>query len=130
MKKMPLTLIASSITALASPFVYATDYEVTVVNLTRGIHFTPLAVAAHNPSNSIFSAGLVASRELQAMAEGGDTTSLNAQLESMGATVANGDGLIAPGSSASFTISNTATPANTVLSVVGMLLPTNDGFVG
>ncbi len=130
MKKMSLTLVASSMAALASPIVHATDYEITVVNLTRGIHFTPLVVAVHNPANAIFNAGAVASSELQAVAEGGDSASLNAQLESIGAGVTNGDGLVAPGSSASFTISNTATPMNTALSVVGMLLPTNDGFIG
>jgi hypothetical protein len=130
MKKLSLTLVATATAALASTVAQATDYEVTVVNLTRGIHFTPLVVAAHDPASSIFSAGAMASSELQAVAEGGDTASLNATLESIGANVANGDALLAPGNSATFTISTTATPANTVLSVVGMLLPTNDGFIG
>ena len=130
MKKLSLSLVASAAAALASAAAQATDYEVTVVNLTRGIHFTPLVVAAHDPASRIFSAGTMASSELQAVAEGGDTASLTATLESIGATVANGDALLAPGSSATFSVSNTTAPANSVLSVVGMLLPTNDGFVG
>lgn len=130
MKKLSLTLLATASAALVSTAAQATDYEVTVVNLTRGIHFTPLVVAAHDPASGIFSAGSMASSELQAVAEGGDTASLNATLESLSASVANGDALLAPGSSATFTVSNTAIPANSVLSVVGMLLPTNDGFIG
>ena len=130
MKTLSRTLLAGAVCAAATTAAQATTYEVQVVNLTRGQHFTPLAVAAHTPDTSVFEAGTAASAELQAVAEGGDTAALGALLESIGAVVANGDGLLAPGATATFTLDTGATPDNTVLSLVGMLLPTNDGFVG
>lgn len=105
----------------------AADYHVTVTNLTYGIHFTPLIVAAHDPSVSMFSSGTAASAQLQAIAEGGDVSAMAALLESVGAGFATGDGLVIPGGSAAFTVSGSA---GDVLSLAGMLLPTNDGFVG
>jgi len=104
------------------------DYEVTVTNLTAGIHFTPLIVSAHSPEASMFNVGTEASGEMQAIAEGGDVSSMAALLESIEASVATGTGLIAPGGTETFTV--TTNDVNTVLSLTGMLLPTNDGFVG
>lgn len=120
------TLVAAMTATLAGTAT-AESYEVSVTNLTYGIHFTPLILATHSPDAQIFSAGQAASSQLQAIAEGGDTSSMAALLESIGATVANGDGLVAPGGTATFMIDD----ANgSVLSLAGMLLPTNDGFVG
>ncbi|MBX2880831.1 MAG: spondin domain-containing protein [Granulosicoccus sp.] len=130
MKKNTLLLLSGVALLTAQPQAWATDYEITVTNLTRGIHFTPVLLAAHADSAQIFSAGTAASPELQAVAEGGDISSLQALLEGLGANVAAGAGLIAPGSSESFSLSNTASPDNTRLSAVSMLLPTNDGFAG
>ncbi len=106
----------------------AADYEVTVTNLTAGIHFTPLIVSAHSPEASMFNTGTEASAEMQAIAEGGDVSSMAALLESIDASVAIGTGLIAPGGTETFTVMTD--DENTVLSLTGMLLPTNDGFVG
>ena len=109
-------------------FAQAAQYEVTVTNTTAGIHFTPLIVAAHSPSATMFNTGAQASTQLQAIAEGGDVSGMAALLESIGASVATGDGLVAPGATVSFTVNSSDT--NSVLSITGMLLPTNDGFVG
>ena len=106
----------------------AADYEVTVTNLTAGVHFTPLIVSVHTPEASMFNTGAQASTEMQAIAEGGDVSSMAALLESIDASVATGMGLIAPGGSETFAVSDS--DSNTVLSLTGMLLPTNDGFVG
>ena len=130
MKTPSRTLLSAALCAALAGTAEAATYEVQVVNLTRGQHFTPLAVAAHTPETSVFEAGTAASAELQAVAEGGDTTALGALLESVGAVLVNGEGLLAPGDTATFTLDTDATPDNTVLSLVGMLLPTNDGFVG
>lgn len=108
----------------------ASDYRVEVTNLTSGMHFTPLIVSAHPQSAHMFRGGESASAELQAIAEGGNTSGMAALLESIGAVVANGDGLVAPGASVSFMLNNDGSAGNTRLSVAGMLLPTNDGFVG
>lgn len=119
-----LALCGSVSTAIAA------DYQVTVTNLTSGIYFTPLIASAHAPSVSMFTSGTQASSELQALAEGGNVGPMAALLESIGASVATGDGLLAPGATATLMLSDSGSPDNTVLSVAGMLLPTNDGFVG
>ncbi len=106
----------------------AADYEVTVTNLTSGLHFTPVIVAAHPGNVRMFQAGTAASSELQAIAEGGDVGPMAALLGSIGANVETGGGLVAPGASETFTISTTE--GNDFLSVASMLLPTNDGFLG
>ncbi|MBX2824110.1 MAG: spondin domain-containing protein [Gammaproteobacteria bacterium] len=108
----------------------ASSYEVTVTNLTSGIHFTPLIVAAHPGDVSMFQSGQPASTQLQAIAEGGDISGMASLLEGIGATVVTGDGLMAPGGSATFTVDTTGHSANAYLSIAGMLLPTNDGFLG
>lgn len=128
-RKSTLAAAMSSLFVASLP-AYATDYEITVTNLTSGIHFTPLLVTAHPESADVFEPGEPASAELQTVAEGGDTTALAALLEGVSASVAVDDDLLAPGESRTFMISNDENPTNTRLSIVGMLLPTNDGFVG
>ena len=123
-------LLSSSIAAVlgASSLVSADEYSVSIQNLTGGMYFTPVIVAAHTPAARIFTAGTPASTELQSIAEGGDTAGMNDLLNSIGASIDNGDGLLAPGATAEFTVESSAT--NSVLSLASMLLPTNDAFVG
>jgi hypothetical protein len=52
------------------------DLNISITNLTQGLHFTPLIVAAHNGDASIFSVATTASSELQMMAGGGDVSGL------------------------------------------------------
>ncbi len=127
MKRTAVTALLASL-GMASA-ANATEYEVTVTNLTSGLYFTPVLVAAHPSSAAIFRAGEAASSELQILAEGGNVAPMAALLESIGSTVATGDSLLAPGASVSFTINNT-NPDNSRLSMAAMLLPTNDGFAG
>jgi hypothetical protein len=119
-------VLASSIAGSAS----AAEYSVTVTNLTRGIYFTPLLLAAHSESARLFTSGEVASPSLTAMAEGGDIAGLVTNLQSIGANLVENPaaGLLGPGASTNATLSTD--DSNTQLSVVSMLLPTNDGFVG
>jgi hypothetical protein len=122
-------LFATS-TILSGPATAAVlDIEVT--NLTHGTYFTPLLVVAHDANSHLFQVATPASANLQAMAEGGDLAGLISDVAGIGATyVANpAAGLLAPGASATTMLDTTGTQ-NTRLSVVGMLLPTNDGFVG
>ncbi|GGA70478.1 hypothetical protein GCM10011369_10220 [Neiella marina] len=104
--------------------------DVKITNLTQGIYFTPILATAHSPEYSLFQAGQMASPELQAMAEGGDIAGLVSIADSIGASSqANpAGGLLAPASYTMVTDWDTGT--NTALTVVAMLLPTNDGFVG
>jgi len=116
---------------LTGPIATATDFNVEITNLTNGITFTPFLVVAHPTGTSLFTVGQPASASLQAMAEGGDISGLVADMMVAGATLAQNPagGLLAPAMSASADM-NTDGTANVELSIVAMLLPTNDGFAG
>ncbi|MCG8383722.1 MAG: spondin domain-containing protein [Gammaproteobacteria bacterium] len=128
MKKIiPALLLGSTLVTPAM----AAEVDITIENITRGVYFTPLLVAAHPIGTQLFQLGEAASTELQAMAEGGDISGLETQLVSLGATIqANpAEGLLGPGSTTMTQLNTDAAPANTQLSMVAMMLPTNDGFV-
>jgi len=109
----------------------AGEFSVTVKNLTNGIYFTPLLITAHNASIDLFEPGESASGELQEMAEGGEIGGLTALVggEDSDTIVNPAKGLLAPGESVSTELDTDRT-RNRYLSIVAMLLPTNDGFVG
>lgn len=111
-------------------FAQAAELEITVENLTRGIAFTPILIAAHDMESHLFVTGEMASTELQAMAEGGDISGLEMVATSVAADVATNPagGLLMPAMSTTTMLSTEQ--MNTQLSLVAMLLPTNDGFVG
>ena len=79
----------------------AAGLDVRVQNLTQGMYFTPLLVAAHDSNSELFRVATAASSELQAMAEGGAIDGLVNQVEVAGGDVlANpAQGLLAPGPS-------------------------------
>lgn len=123
---IPLTL--SSLLAL--PLANAADIDVTIDNLSHGIHFAPLLISAHDNTSQLFQTGTTASANLRIMAECGDISGLLSDLGGADMdTLANpAAGLLAPGQSHT---SNLITQAsNSHLSIVAMMLPTNDGFVG
>ena len=129
MKKIIMGLLLAS--SLASPLVMARDnVTVEITNLSNALYYTPLLVSAHNKYTHVFQPGSAASASLQAMAEGGDISGLDTALASVGANnvVNPAGGLLAPGASA--TASLAVNKGNRYLSIVAMLLPTNDGFVG
>ncbi len=126
-KKSIALAIAASAMSLGSQ-ANAAEFEVTITNLTSGVYFTPVIVSAHSPDVAMFNLATHASPELQAIAEGGDISSMAALLESVGASVGNSEGLLAPGATATVTVNSS--DINSVLSLSSMLLPTNDGFMG
>ncbi|MCZ6830867.1 MAG: spondin domain-containing protein [Gammaproteobacteria bacterium] len=110
----------------------AAQLDIQITNLTRGSYFTPFLVAAHPGDVNLFSSGSPASASLQAMAEGGDISALVADISAVNASVVENPaaGLLAPGASAFASINTDGAPDNTHLSVVAMILPSNDGFAG
>lgn len=108
----------------------AAQLNITVTNLTHGNYFTPLLLAAHGADQHLFQTGEIATLALQKMAEGGDITDLAAAITaSDGVIVSNpANGLMTPGSKVTNIILDSKT--QTHLSLVAMLLPTNDAFVG
>jgi len=125
-QKLSAGLIAAMLTTPLS----AQNLDITIVNLTHGSHFTPLFTAAHNGDSHLFQVGTVASTNLQAMAEGGDISGLASDSDAGGADKSENPaaGLLAPGSSTNFTMDTQV--QNTHFSMVAMILPSNDGFVG
>ena len=106
----------------------AADLSISVLNLTQGIYFTPVLAVAHDAETSLFKPGQAASFELQEMAEGGSLAGLIGQSEAANANFAHTEGLTAPGTQGEIVLTNTTD--NSYLSLVGMILPTNDGFIG
>ena len=125
-------ILASTLTtvALMSTTLMAQDIDVKITNNTNGIYFTPLLVSAHPSTTALFMSGDAASLNLQAMAEGGDVSGLVTDLDTVNAdSITNpAGGLLAPGASTMTTLSTAV--ENTNLSIVAMMLPTNDGFIG
>lgn len=123
-------ICAASALAFASSQSFAADVTIEIQNLTQGMYFTPIAAVAHVPEESLFEVGTKASAELQMMAEGGSIDGLATIASAIGADVlANpAGGLLFPAAKASGDL--TTTGGNTVLSIVAMILPTNDGFIG
>lgn len=120
----------SALLALSSTASNAAELNIEIHNLTHGIYFTPIAAVVHTPETSLFEVGEAASTELQMMAEGGSLDGLLTIATSINADVlANpAGGLLAPSAKAAGALSTAA--GNTVLSVVAMMIPTNDGFIG
>ena len=104
--------------------------DVNISNLTQGIYFTPILIAAHNSDAYIYHLGEEASPDMAALAEGGDISGVSLAITSAGGVVMENPagGMLAP---ATYT---TAMDFDTgemgYLSIAAMVLPTNDGFVG
>jgi hypothetical protein len=130
---MKKSLLALTLTGglIASGSLLAQEISLSVTNLTNATYFTPLLIAAHNRGIDLFEPGMAASANLQAMAEGGNISGLIDDVIAAGGDyVADpAGGLLAPGATAEALI-DLPRHRNRHLSVVGMLLPTNDGFVG
>ena len=129
--KTKLTKLALGAAVMGvSGYSQAVDLEVSVQNLTQGIYFAPLLVTAHSPDQSLFELGEEASAEIQAMAEGGDISGLEAIADAISAnTSANpNEGPLGPAESTTAMVY--PDEGNTVLSIVGMIVPSNDGFIG
>ena len=108
----------------------AATWDVAVTNLTNGNHFTPLLLTAHDHDTHLFEVGMPASLPMEHMAECGHLNPLLATAE-VGAidadTIANpAGGLLNPGASTTAMLVTTETH----LTVVAMVLPTNDAFLG
>ena len=108
------------------------SYTVTVENVTEAQYMTPPNFAAHGRSVSVFQPGKPASPGVQAVAENGDVPVLAGELMGAIDDVGNGlsgvagEGPFGPGESVSFEF----TSDQDRLSVVSMLICTNDGFAG
>ncbi len=107
-------------------------YVVSFENVTEGQYLTPPNFAVHSRSVDVFQVGHPASAGVQAVAENGGVPVLAAELKGavddagLGVSGVGGDGPLAPGESTTFEV----TSSENRLSVVSMVICTNDGFAG
>lgn len=129
---IPAAVAASFLFAATAP-AQAASLTVSITNLTAGFHFTPRLLVAHdlNAANTpLFQSGTVASDGLIAIAEGGNTTPLTETLNTDTSSQTNQTfgGLVPPATTSPDYSFDSGT--HTHLSLLSMLIPTNDAFVG
>lgn len=120
----------------------AQTIDISITNLTNAQHFTPRLVIAHDNTVDAFEPGVEASSALAWLAEAGvidDVQSIDSSgqnFEALLGPVDNDntsntwhrfDGLVAPSSTVSYPFDTMDKP---YLSILAMLIPTNDAFVG
>ena len=136
-KKITALVLALGLVALTQPGAgdvalaqEAGMYMVKITNLTPGQTFTPILAATHNGSASIFLPGTQASPELATLAEEGNFMPLKMALEGMSSVMAvqNTVGLTTPAVTRDIMIMGGG--GYDRLSLVSMLIPTNDAFFG
>lgn len=106
------------------------QFEVSVSNLTGAQPLSPIAVFIHDDTQAAaFAVGTPASDALELMAESGDNSGLLDAFESLGEV--SGDAPLGPGGSSSFALEIQADDDSALsLTVLTMLVNTNDGFTG
>ncbi len=124
---LALMMVLTTSQATADP---RRSYEVTITNITQGQTFTPILLATHKPSITLFKLGEPADMALEMLAESGATGALTEKLEAADDDVGDiqsGDALLGPGESVTFKIRGDS--RRKFLSLAAMLIPTNDTFV-
>ncbi|KGJ94979.1 spondin domain-containing protein [Colwellia psychrerythraea] len=102
------------------------SYSLTLTNLTYGQPLSPVAVTLHGDTR-MWQVGQAASVALEKLAESGDNTDFISLEDNLASTSAEGP--LLPGSSVTLNISTTE-PMADYLTVVTMLVNTNDAFSG
>lgn len=145
MKKVSIGLAAGLIALAASSSATAVEVTVRITNLTQGMSFTPRLLVAHSDQVDLFEAGTTAIQPLAWMAEAGVIVdsqnaasvgnNFESYLDDAGRSAENtwqafglGGPPLAPASiSNDYTFETDDFP---FLSLVTMLIPTNDAFAG
>ena len=105
-------------------------YQVKITNVTPGQWFAPILAVTHSPDMNIFLPGTQASAELRMMAEVGNVSGLMMMYEGMMGVMdvqMTGMTMTMPGVTTEIMISGMY---GYRVSLVGMLIPTNDAFLG
>ena len=118
-------------TKMKSAYAKVTDrwrdsVEVTVTNTSENVFLTPILAVGHGERESaMFNFGAPASEQLQAVAEGGLISAMAQTFEGAEIVTNPAEGLLGPGESVTFELG----VGNGRMSLIAMILPTNDGFV-
>ena len=119
-------LFLLALTIMFAGSVSAAKYEVTITNLMKSTVLTPIMVTAHQHSVTFYELGAPASDALSRVAEGGDTSGIEAVFSDT-AQIASTGGLLGAGESA--TVMFDGLNRHSKISIASMLLPTNDAFI-
>jgi len=106
------------------------SFNVEVTNLSNHQPFAPVAAVLHKSGYDGFSLGAMASDGLELLAEAGDPSGFvaEASADNMVLNTVSGTGVISPGGNETIKVQgNSPMPR---LSLAGMLVNTNDGFIG
>lgn len=110
------------------------EFDVTITNTSDTMAYpgvvSPVVWALHDDTASLFAVGSAASAGLEALAEDGDGTTLETELNGaagVGSAGIEGAAPIAPGESFTFTVVPDAT--NRFFSIASMVAPSNDTFM-
>jgi hypothetical protein len=105
------------------------SYRITVSNQTNNQPFSPIAVIIHDGSYSVWQIGDASSAGLEMLAESGDSSQLLQEASEAGmTTTGSGDGAFGAGEESSVELE--VDVAHATLSIVAMLVNTNDAFTG
>lgn len=116
---------------MITPLIFAQGertFKVSITNLTKSQIFSPPLVVSHNDDIQVFALGQPAPAALATLAEDGDTSALSADLLSNENVLmtATAGGPVMPGTTV--TVEITAGGEDRLISVLGMLVTTNDAF--
>jgi hypothetical protein len=107
------------------------SYTIELTNLTANQPFSPVALAFHQPTLSLWEAGDSASIELEVLAESGDPQPFldAAATHAMVVDTLAGSGVIPPGGGEAFSVTFSG-DESIVLTLATMLVNSNDAFAG
>ena len=100
------------------------------VSVPSGEHFTTLIGAVHNGSVTFWSSGGTASAGIESMAEVGGTSALKSEINASSNALAVIEQSIASGGTATATVDIAVTTAHPLVTLVTMIAPSPDWFVG
>lgn len=131
MKKLWKSSVPPSIlTVLMLPMLIASasddDMKVSITNISNVVFTPPIVALCKKRILPIAKVGLPASDELEALAEGGDTSLLAGIFESNNCSYTSASAPVLPGETVSLELPGRN---KSYLHIASMLLPTNDGFI-
>ena len=132
-----LLIVGQTAIAHAQSATYRVTFEgkwttsVTPGGVPGGAHFTTLIGAVHNDQVTFWSSGGTASAGIESMAEIGGTSTLKSEITTAGSNAhATIEKSISSGGTATATVDITVTPTHPLVTLVTMVAPSPDWFVG
>ena len=132
-----LLIVGQTAIAHAQSATYRVTFEgkwttsVTPGGVPGGAHFTTLIGAVHNDQVTFWSSGGTASAGIESMAEIGGTSTLKSEITAAGSNAhATIEKSISSGGTATATVDITVTPTHPLVTLVTMVAPSPDWFVG